>query len=159
MNQNHTQPEESHAPRAPRIPFQHQYHDESIDDPYHWMCNRDDPRVREYLEAENTYTEATLAHVKAFEHRLFEEMKGRIQETDRTAPYPYGRWAYYSRTLEGAEYRIHCRMPRAALDPDVVADNREGSPFPGEEILLDVNRLAEGKSYLSLGGSAIDDPP
>lgn len=121
------------------------------------MRDRENPQVVEYLQAENAHTEAVLAPTLAFQEALFREMRSRIQETDRTAPYLYGPYAYYSRTLEGMEYRIYCRVPRFSLDGGRIADNRDGAALPGEEIVLDVNQLAEGRSYLGLGGLALDD--
>ena len=101
-------------------------------DEYYWLRDRDDPEVRAYLEAENAYLEERLRHVRGLRERLFEEIKGRIQQTDVSAPYRDGSHRYYWRCEEGRQYRIYCRSP---LGADV------------EQIILDVNALAEGHEF------------
>jgi oligopeptidase B len=123
-------------PVAPIRPFVHEEHGVKRPDPYHWLKDRDDPETLAYIEAENAYTEDRLAPLADLKQTLYDEMLGRIQETDRTAPIPDGPWAYYTRTVEGQAYTIHCREPR---------DGGE------EQILLDENVLAEGHDYFSLG--------
>ncbi len=90
-----------------------------------------------YLEAENAYADAALAHLGELEETLYEEFVGRIKETDLTVPVRLGDWLYYSRTEKGRQYPIYCRKAG-----DVDAD---------EEVILDVNELAEGRDYLRLG--------
>jgi oligopeptidase B len=106
-------------------------------DPYYWLRDRDNPEVIDYLEAENAYTEAQMAHTEALQQTLYDEMLGRIQETDLSVPYRYGNYYYYSRTEEGKAYGSLCR--------------KEGSLEAPEEILLDENRLAEGQEFFDLG--------
>jgi oligopeptidase B len=110
--------------------------DERVDD-WHWMRDRDDPAVRAHLEAENAYTEAVLAPTAALRDRIFAEIKARVQETDTSAAVPYGPWEYYTRTVEGEQYAIHCRRPR------------DGG---AEQVLLDENVEAAGHEYFALGG-------
>ena len=109
--------------------------DERVDD-WYWLRNRDDPEVTAYLEAENEYTAAMTAHTAALQERLYEEIRGRVQETDQSAPVPHGGYLYYHRTVERLQYSIHCR--------------RHGEDGP-EETLLDENVLAEGHDYFRLG--------
>jgi oligopeptidase B len=92
--------------------------------------------IREYLEAENAYTDAQLADVEDLKEALFAEMKGRIKEDDSSVPSPDGPWAYYVRYETGQQYPLLCRQPRGGGE---------------EEVLLDGNKEAEGKSYWSLG--------
>jgi oligopeptidase B len=99
--------------------------------------------VIEYLEAENSYTTAALAHTQAFQEQLFEEIRGRIQENDVSAPVRFGPWDYYSRTFEGLQYAEHGRRPAGA---------RVGHE---ETVLLDENALAGDSPYFSIGGFAI----
>ena len=124
-------------PQAPRRPTVLRLHgDERVDD-WYWLRDRDDPQVTAYLEAENDYTAAMTAHSAELQERLYEEIRGRIQETDETAPVPHdGHW-YFRRTVEGLQYSIHCRRTGAADGPEVV--------------LLDENELAEGHGYFRLG--------
>jgi oligopeptidase B len=118
--------------------------DERVDD-WYWLRDRDDPDVRAHLEAENSYTDAILAPTTALRERIFGEIRARIQETDTSAPVPDGPWDYYTRTLEGLQYAMHCRRPRAADEQDT----------PVEDVLLDENETAAGHEYFSLGGFAV----
>ena len=124
-------------PHAPARPHVHELHGERRDDPYAWLRGKEDPAVTAYLEAENAYAEAVLAPIAEFRERLYAEMLGRIKQTDLSVPYKDGLYWYYTRTEEGKQYSIHCRK-RGSLDAP-------------EELLLDVNQLAEGHSYISLG--------
>jgi oligopeptidase B len=115
----------------------HRVHSDIRVDEYAWLRDRDDPAVVAYLEEENRYTEAVMRPTEEVQQRLFEEMRARIKETDLSVPERLDGWLYYSRTVEGAQYPIYCRRRVA-----------EGSP---EEIILDLNPLAEGLSYFRLG--------
>src|SRR5262245_13811787 len=99
------------APRAPERPEVLRHFDDERIDEWFWMRDRDDPAVVEYLEAENAYTDAGLAHTYPVRDRIFEEIKTRIRETDVSAPVRRGRWEYYVRTIEGRDYPVHCRRP------------------------------------------------
>ncbi|RMF75168.1 MAG: S9 family peptidase [Acidobacteria bacterium] len=110
-------------------------------DPYRWLRRRDDPEVLAYLEAENRWTERQTAHLEPLRRTLFEEIRGRIRETDTSAPWRLGDWIYYRRTEKGLDYAILCR--------------RRGSMDAPEEIVVDPNALAEGRDYLSLGAIAV----
>ncbi len=96
--------------------------------------------IRAHLEAENAYTKAMLADTEALQAQLFAEMRGRIKEDDSSVPAPDGPWDYYVRYDAGAQHPIHARRPRGRDD--------------GETVLLDVERLAAGKSYFQVGGAA-----
>ncbi|RJG13911.1 S9 family peptidase [Pseudomonas cavernicola] len=116
---------------------------ENGNDPYRWLENRDAAEVLEHLKAENTYLEAELADQSALREALFQEIKGRIRETDLSLPSPWGPYLYYTRTTAGDEYPRHYRCPRPADDSLSVDESRE-------ELLLDPNALAGG-GFLSLG--------
>src|SRR4051812_10933987 len=124
-------------PAAPRRPTELSAHGDTRVDDWFWLRDRDDPEVIAYLEAENAYCEAATAHTAPLQEQLFEEIKGRIQETDTSAPVRKGEYWYYSRTVEGLQYAIHCR--------------KHGSLEAEEQILLDENAMAEGHDYFSLG--------
>jgi oligopeptidase B len=124
-------------PKAEKISYVHALHGDERVDPYFWMRDRQNPDVLAYLEAENAYTEATMQHTLPLQTQLYEEMLGRIQETDLSVPYKDGDYYYYSRTEAGKAYPIHCRK-KGSLDAD-------------EEILLDENLLAEGHEFFELG--------
>ncbi len=111
-------------------------HGMDLVDNYHWLRQRDDPRVISYLTAENAFTEATMAHTQGMQETLYQEMVGRIQENDLSVPTPIDQFFYYTRSVEGSQYPIYCRK-RGSLDAT-------------EEILLDVNQLAEGHDYFRI---------
>jgi oligopeptidase B len=85
-------------------------------DPYAWLHNRDTEEVLDYLKAENDYLHTQLADQDALRETLFQEIKGRILETDLSLPSPWGPFLYYTRTTEGDEYARHYRCPRPADD-------------------------------------------
>lgn len=119
------------AERAPRILEIHG--DRRVDD-YFWLRERDNPKVIAHLGAENRYTEAMTESTTSLRRILFEEIRGRIQETDSTVPYQKGAHLYYSRTEAGKSYSILCR--------------RKNVPGASEEVLLDENALAAGSKFL-----------
>jgi oligopeptidase B len=131
------------APIAPRRPHPTVIHGEQRTDDYFWLRERDDPAVRTYLEAENTYGEALLAPIKGLETRLYDEMLGRIKQTDLSVPYHEGGYWYYTRTEEGKQYPIHCR--------------KQGSLDAPETVLLDLNVMAHGHGFMALGVLEISD--
>ncbi|MHC6226823.1 S9 family peptidase [Pseudomonas sp. X10] len=130
-------PVTDHAPRAP-IARQH-----PGDDPYAWLQERDTPEVLAYLQEENAYLDTLLADQAPLREQLFEEIKGRILETDLSLPSPWGPWLYYTRTTAGDEYPRHYRCPRPADDSNTVDEHHE-------QLLLDPNVLAAG-GFLALG--------
>jgi oligopeptidase B len=117
------------------------------DDPYAWLQQRDTDAVLDYLKAENAYQEAQLADQAQLREQLFEEIKGRIRETDLSLASPWGPWLYYTRTTAGDEYARHYRCPRPADDSPTVDEQHE-------QLLLDPNVLADG-GFLSLGAFSI----
>ena len=133
----------SAPPIAPARPFDITAHGDTRQDPWFWLRNREDPEVLAYLEAENEYTAAALAHTEAFQAELFNEIRGRIQETDVSAPVRFGPWDYFARTVEGHQYAIHGRRPPGAAAGE------------DETVLLDENALAGDSPYFALGGFAI----
>ena len=120
-------------PVAKTVPYTFTHLGHELHDPYTWLQNKDDPQVIAYLEAENHYARESLQASQALQEQLFVELRGRIQEDERSAPEPHGPYAYYWRMEPGKQYRIFCR--KAA---------REAAP---EEILLDENELAQGHAY------------
>lgn len=122
-------------PVAQTIPVRLEKHGHVRTDPYHWLRERDHPDVLAYLRAENEYTEAVMAHTKALQEKLFEEIKGRIKQTDISAPYRHGEYLYYARFEEGKDYPIYAR--------------RKGSMEAPEEVTLDVNELARGRAFMA----------
>ncbi len=138
------------APRARSEATQRVQHGDTVADEYAWLTDKDNPDTIAYLTAENAWTDAATAHLEPLRSTLFDEIKGRTQETDLSVPTRRGGYWYYTRTVEGGQYGIQCR--RAVLagetDPPVTTD---GAPLDGEEVLLDGNVLAEGHDFFALG--------
>ena len=116
-------------------------HGIELKDEYYWLRNKTNPEVIEYLKAENEYSEEFMKDTKDFQEQLFQEMVGRIKETDLSVPVQIDNYFYYSRTEKGKQYPIQCR--------------KAGSMNGKEEILLDENILAEGKPYFDLGSFSV----
>ena len=117
-------------------------------DDWYWLRGRDDPDVLAYLEAENAYTTAVMADTTSLQDALYAEIVARIQETDLSVPVRKGPWSYYSRTVEGCQYAIHCRRPdRPTGEPDLDRPRHRLPGDPVEEILLDENEVAAGREY------------
>ncbi len=130
-------------------------------DPYEWLRDKDDPEVTAYLEAENAYTESRTEHLADLRQAIFDEIKARTRETDLSVPTRSRGYWYYARSFEGKEYGASCRVPVLDADdwmpPVPVEDCQPDEPaLPGEELLLDLNELAAGHEFFSLGGSAVD---
>jgi len=132
-------------PVPARRPVELEAHGDVRIDDWYWLADKEDPAVIEHLVAENTYTEAVTAATADLRDQLFKEMVARIEETDLSVPARKGRWLYYSRTVEGSSYGIHCRRPAGT------GDEAEGD----EEVILDENILAEGHDYFAIGNLAI----
>ena len=130
-------------PLARREPVEHLLHGDRRADDYGWLRQKESAEVIAYLNAENAYTDGFLKPTEQFQERLYQEMLGRIQQTDLSVPYRLRDYLYYTRTEEGKQYALHFRRREA-----------EGSP---EELLLDLNRLAEGHSFLGLDSFEVSD--
>lgn len=121
-------------------------HGDTVSDPYYWMNDYfkkgpDSSKVVAYLEAENNYTHEMMKDTEPFQDQLFNEMKARIKETDESVPYFKNGYYYYQRTEEGKQYYKLCR--------------KKGSLEAPEEVLLDVDKMAEGFPYYALGAASV----
>lgn len=128
------------APIAPKKPQLLETHGHQRQDPYYWMNDRENPEVIRYLQAENDYLKEKLKPTESFQQSLFEEMKGRIKEEDQSVPYFKSGYHWFVRYEKGQEYPIYCR--------------KLGSMEAEEEVILNVNTLAQGKSYYQVGGTS-----
>ncbi|RYY70419.1 MAG: S9 family peptidase [Chitinophagaceae bacterium] len=139
-------PQNIKTPVADKKDKQLTAHGDSRLDPYYWMNDffkkgPDSTKVVEYLTAENKYYDTMMAGTKDFQEKLYNEMKARIKDKDESVPYFKNGYYYYSRTVEGKDYYVSCR--------------KKGSMTAAEEVLLDVNKMAEGYKYFRIGGTAI----
>jgi len=110
-------------------------------DNYAWLREKTNPEVRAYLEKENAYTEAVMKPSEGLQKTLYDEMLSRVKETDVEVPYKEGEYLYYTRVEAGKQYPIRCR--------------RRGSMSAPEEVLLDVNELAQGQAFMSIAAFAV----
>ncbi|TIC85431.1 S9 family peptidase [Nocardioides sp. GY 10127] len=129
-------------------------------DDYEWLRAKDSEEVTAHLAAENAWTQARTSHLADLRERLFEEIRSRTRETDLSVPTRNrGHW-YYARSFEGREYGATCRVPVSDPDdwtPPTPAEHcsHDEPALPGEEVLLDLDAMAEGHEFFSLGGAAI----
>ncbi|MBI9052265.1 MAG: S9 family peptidase [Bacteroidales bacterium] len=128
-------------PIAKKIAKELSIHNDTRIDNYYWLNDRENQEVIDYLNAENKYTKEALKSTEKFQEDLFTEMKSRIKETDESVPYEKNGYFYYSRYEEGKEYPIYCRKKESLDNP--------------EEILLDVNPMAEGYDYYQINGLSV----
>ncbi|MEU1207091.1 S9 family peptidase [Nocardia sp. NPDC005825] len=143
------------APIAKRVPTERVHHGDVVIEEYEWLRDKENPEVIAYLEAENAYTEAQTAKLGPLREKIFEEIKGRTQETDLSLPTRMGDYWYYSRTFEGKQHGVHCRCPIADPDDWTPPKLEADVEIPGEEIVLDSNELAEGHDFFALGAYSL----
>jgi len=128
-------------PKAEKIEKKLEKHGHIRVDNYFWLNDREDPKVIAHLEAENAYTDTMMKHTEGFQEKLYDEIIGRIKQTDESVPYKKNGYWYYTRYEEGHEYPIHCRK-KETLEAE-------------EEVMLNVNIMAEGHEYFSVGSMTV----
>lgn len=128
-------------PVAKKIAKELTVHSDTRIDNYYWMNDREDPEVIAHLEAENAYKEAVMKHTEPLQEKLFEEIKSKIKQEDESVPYKKNGYFYYTRTIPEKEYYLVCRKKENLDSP--------------EEVMLDVNKMADGYEYYALGGSSV----
>src|SRR5690606_8611176 len=131
----------SSPPIVKQIPQELSIHGHTRTDPYYWLNDRTNAEVIDYLNQENEYLKEQLRHTEEFQEKLFEEMKGRIKEDDESVPYLKDGFYYYTKFTKGGEYPLFCR--------------KKGSLSAEEEILLDINILAQGFDYMNVSAIAV----
>ncbi|WKK65002.1 S9 family peptidase [Lutimonas zeaxanthinifaciens] len=123
-------------PIAERIPKKMEIHGDVRTDDYYWLNERENERVIDYLNAENSYYDSLTGHTRKFQEDLFEEMKSRIKEDDESVPYKKNGYFYITRYEKGSQYPVYTR--------------KKGNLEAEEEIIVDVNELAKGHEYYAL---------
>ena len=142
-------------PYAKREPKRREFHGDVFEDDYEWMRDKDSDDVRSYVAAENQYCERRMAHLADFRHTLFEELKSHVEETDMSVPTRVNDYWYFTRTQQGKQYGVQCRIPvRDADDWDPPVVDPQGAPgsMPGEQVVFDANKESEGHDFFRLGG-------
>ncbi len=140
---NSQKTEQMTPPNPKKVPHEMTIHGHTRVDDYYWLNQREDSEVISYLEDENKYTDAVMAPTNLLQETLYNEILGRIQQTDMSVPYTLNGFSYYTRYEEGKEYPIYCRR---SLEAEAE-----------EEIMLNVNELAEGYAYYQVGGFAVSN--
>ncbi|HKD63909.1 MAG TPA: S9 family peptidase [Candidatus Acidoferrales bacterium] len=130
-------------PTAKKVPNVTEVNGHKLVDNYYWLRDKTNPEVKAYLESENAYTDEVMKPIEPLQKKLYDEMLGRIKETDVEVPYRKGDYFYYTRTEAGKQYPIRCR--------------RKGSMEAPEEVVLDVNELAKGQIFMALGEFEVSD--
>ena len=110
-------------------------------DNYFWLNQIDNPKVLEYLIAENNYTDEMLKHTEAIQEKLYNEIIGRIKQDDVSVPYKDNGYFYFTRYEDGKEYPVYCR--------------KKGTMEAAEEILINVNEMAKGQKFLNVTGLSV----
>lgn len=128
-------------PVAEKVKKELTFHGHTRIDNYYWLKERDNPKVMEYLKAEDAYKESVMRHTEALQDKLFNEIVGRIKQTDMSVPYKEEGYFYYTRYEEGKEYPVYCR--------------KKGSLEAAEEVMLNVNQMAEGYDYYHVSGHTV----
>jgi oligopeptidase B len=128
-------------PVAEKIKKELAAHGQTRIDEYFWLRERENPKVLDYLKAENDYEKAVMKHTEPFQDALYKEIVGRIKQTDLSVPYKDNGYFYYTRFEEGKDYPLYCR--------------KKGKLEAAEEVLLNGPLMAEGKSFFSIGGLSV----
>lgn len=143
-------------PVAAKHPHIRSHHGIDFQDDYEWLRDKTAAETLEHLNAENDHTEAHTAELAELRENIYTEIRSRVKETDMSIPTRAGGHWYYGRTREGKNYGISCRVPVAkGSDPWVPPIIPEEGEVPGEQIILDLNELAEGHDFFSLGASSV----
>jgi oligopeptidase B len=143
MNGSFEWPQNITPPKAEKSPKEFVMHGDKRVDEYYGLNERENPKVLDYLKAENAYLDTMMHSTKAFQEKLFQELKGRIKEKDESLPYKDNGYWYYTRFEEGKQYPVYCRKKENLQAP--------------EEVLLDQNKMAEGFKYYATGARVISD--
>ena len=128
-------------PIAKKVPHETEINGHKMIDNYYWLREKSNPEVRAYLEKENAYTDAVMKPTEPLQKKLYDEMLSRVKETDVEGPYKEGDYFYYVRTEAGKQYQIRCRK-KASMDAP-------------EEVLLDINQMAQGKPFMTVHAFAV----
>ncbi|MCU1319888.1 MAG: peptidase family [Edaphobacter sp.] len=133
-------------PVARQKPTPTTLHGQTLEDNYQWMREKESPELITHLREENAYALSVMAPTEQLQAKLYAEMLSHIKETDVSVPYRENGWYYYTRTVEGSQYPIHCRR---------IAAGEAFDESQTEQVILDVNQLAEGQPYMAVGGMSV----
>ncbi len=143
------------VPCAKRVPKERVFHGDVFVDDYEWLRDKESQDVQDYVAAQNRYCEQRMKPLKTLRDTLFEEFKSHVQETDMSVPTRMDDYWYFTRTKQGEQYAVQCRLPIAGpddWDPPVV---EPGVPLEGEQVVFDTNVEAKGHDFFRIGGMDI----
>jgi oligopeptidase B len=136
-------PADQGVPVAKKRPVVRELHGDRFTDDYFWLREKTNPEVTAYLEAENAHAARVMEPRQALQATLYQELLGRIKETDLSVPARDGAYFYYTRTEQGQQYAIYCR--------------KKGSLDAPEEVYLNLNELAKGEAFMAIGAMSVSD--
>lgn len=134
-------------PETRQVPTERTHHGDTVVDPYAWLADENDPAVLAHLERENAYVEAVTGHLDELRDRISDELGSRFRGGDSSMSFRKNGWWYYTRSVEGGQYALHCRVAADGEEPPIL----DGPPPSGEEILLDGDAEAAGSAYFAIG--------
>jgi oligopeptidase B len=135
------------SPSVRKDPQSLTLHGYTLIDDYAWLRDKESAEVLDYLHAENAYTEAVMAPTEGLQQELYAEMVSHIKETDSSVPAQEGEWWYYARTTQGSQYPVYCRKH----------GSRGTFATAPEQIVLDVEAMAEGHAFMAVDSMAVSD--
>lgn len=148
--------ERSDIPQAVKKPQERTHHGDSFVDNYEWLRAKDSAEVQGYVAAHNAVADVITQRLRPLMSTLFDELKSRVQETDMSVPTRIGGYWYFVRTQEGQQYGKQCRVPIAHENDWTAPTVEPDIPRPGEEVIFDANKEAEGHDFFRSGGLDLD---
>ncbi|MFT4085889.1 MAG: S9 family peptidase [Gordonia sp. (in: high G+C Gram-positive bacteria)] len=142
-------------PRPKKVPFERVHHGHVFIDEYDWMRDKEDPELIEYLTAQNAYVEDQTASLTPLREDVFNEIRSRTKETDMSVPVRVGRFWYFTRTVEGQQYGVRCRVPLRGDDDWTPPEVADGQTLDGEQVYFDANAESKGHEFFSIGALSV----
>jgi oligopeptidase B len=144
-------------PVAKKVPHKIEWHGDARTDDFFWLKDKKNPDVIKHLEAENAYFAAVMKPTEKFQNVLYKEFLSRIKQTDEDVPVKDRGYWYYTRTVEGKQYPIHCRKKDEPVPKAPGESPKKRTLDAPEEVLLDGNELAKGEKFFSFGPTRVSD--
>ena len=145
-------------PRAPHHDSRRSFHNDTFIDHYEWLRDNHSQETQDFISYENAYTERRMAPLTGLRQTLFTEFIHHVQQTDLSVPTRMDGWWYFTRTVEGQQYGIHCRIPvtdQNDWNPPIIHVSDQPGSQPGEQVYFDTNKESEGHDFFSLGALEI----
>lgn len=145
-------------PHARLVPHRRVTHGDVVEDPYEWMRDKDSSELAAYVKAQNEYCERRMASLHGLRETLFNEFTSHVEQTDMSVPVRVNGYWYFSRTREGSQYAVSCRIAvrgQDDWDPPQVDPQAEPGSMPGEQVYFDANRESQGHDFFRVGGMDI----